>query len=198
MVPRFGELAALQTDGERLLVAQNGLFLEIRRPWLRIVRKVGGFEVATAIPYGRVDPATELNCGRVPPELVGEFADMARAAMPNETGAWIVWHPDSRAFRIVPLVALSHSAGHLVYERPVLEDGEVMVMDCHSHGASEAFFSRTDNSDDCHDTKLAFVLGNCGSAHPSIALRLCAKGIFERMSDIPVSWRQAVAAKEVA
>lgn len=198
MVTLFDTLEPLQTDGERLLVAKNGLFLEIRRPWLRLVRRVGGFDVGTAIPYGTVTPDTQLLCGPVPPALVGQFADLARTSMPNEAGAWIVWHAGSGVFRLVRLVILSHGASHLVYERPVLEGGEVLVMDCHSHGAAEAFFSRTDDADDRHDTKLAFVLGHCGSDQPSMALRLCAKGIFEPINEIPMAWHLAVGARRAA
>lgn len=196
MVPTRETVAPMDQQGERLLIASNGVFLEISRPWLRLVRQIAVYSVTTAIPYGEVAEVTELRCGPVPPALIAEFANLAQAAMPNETGAWIVWSEASQMFRLVPLPAISRSAGHLNYERPELRDGEVLVVDAHSHGAAEAFFSRTDDADDRHDVKLAFVLGNCGSDRPSMALRLCAKGIFEK-SSIPGSWRQAVADREV-
>ncbi|WP_163113383.1 DUF2016 domain-containing protein, partial [Acinetobacter baumannii] len=74
------------------LVGTNGVFLEVVRPWLRVVRKIASYEVETAVPYGTVNEETELPCGQLPAELVGQFGEMARASMPNETGAWIVWN----------------------------------------------------------------------------------------------------------
>lgn len=196
MVPRHGPLAAMERPGERLLIAANGIFLEIARPWLRVVRRLGAFQHRTAIPYGEAEAATELHCGRVPAHLIGEFAAMARAAHPKETGAWIVWNGASAAFRLIPVRILEHSGGHLKYERPVLAGDDVLVVDCHSHGCHPAFFSATDDADDCHDVKFAFVIGNCAAMTPSMALRLCAKGIFETVEKVPSEW-YAAAREEV-
>ncbi len=197
MVPKFGGLAPLSGSGERMLVGANGVFLEVVRPWLRVVRKIAIYEVETAVPYGTVKEETELPCGQLPAELVGQFGEMARASMPNETGAWIVWNCVSCEFRLVPVAILDHGSGHLRYDRPALQENEHLVMDCHSHGAFEAFFSGTDNQDDRHDVKFAFVLGNCASVGPSMALRLCVKGIFERVHEIPTAWRQQFGIREV-
>ncbi|AZG17098.1 PRTRC system protein A [Cupriavidus pauculus] len=196
MVPRFGQLAAMDRPGERLLIASNGVFLEIARPWIRVVRRLGAFSHRTAIPYGEVAEATDLRCGRVPAALIGEFAAMARAAHPKETGAWIVWNAASATFRLVPVGILEHSGGHLKYERPALAADDVLVVDCHSHGSHPAFFSDTDDEDDRHDVKFAFVMGNCGAYTPSMALRLCAKGLFERVERVPGDW-YAAAREEV-
>jgi PRTRC genetic system protein A len=196
MVPRFGALATMERPGERLLIAANGVFLEIVRPWLRVVRHLGAFQHRTAIPYGEAAETTELRCGRIPAELIGEFAAMARAAHPKETGGWVVWNADSASFRLVPVEILEHSGGHLKYERPSLAADDVLVVDCHSHGRHPAFFSPTDDDDDRHDVKFAFVMGNCDAATPSMALRLCAKGIFEQVEKVPADW-YAAAREEV-
>lgn len=196
MVPRFGELPSMKEPGERLLVAANGIFLEIARPWVRVVRQLGAFQHRTAIPYGEAAEATELHCGRVPADLIGEFAAMARGAHPKETGAWIVWNAASTAFRLIPVGILEHSGGHLKYARPELADNDVLIVDCHSHGSHPAFFSATDDADDFHDVKFAFVMGNCAAVTPSMALRLCAKGIFETVEKIPREW-YAAAREEV-
>lgn len=192
MVPRFAALSPLERSGERLLIAENGVFLEIARPWLRVVRRLGAFQHRTAIPYGKANDDTVLHCGRVPADLIRRFADMARAAHPKETGAWIVWNTGTGAFRLEPVTILEHSASHLRYERPSMANDDVLVVDCHSHGQAPAFFSATDDEDDRHDVKFAFVLGNCASAVPSMALRLCAKGIFEMVERIPADWYHAL------
>ncbi|MGU7775657.1 PRTRC system protein A [Burkholderia sp. MR1-5-21] len=191
MVPSREPVEPMARPGERLLIASDGVYLEILRPWVCLVRRIARYEVSTAVPYGKVEETTALMCGQIPAELVAEFHAMARAALPNEAGAWIVWNSVMGTFRIVALPSLSHGPGHLVYERPRLAEGEWLVVDCHSHGAGPAFFSRTDNQDDRHDVKFALVLGRCDRT-PSIALRLCAKGIFEKFERAPESWAAAL------
>ncbi len=198
MVPGREPLVPLDKPGERLLIAANGIFLEIVRPWIRIVRRIAEYRVATAIPYGKYDEVTDLRCGPVPPALIAQFYGQTREALPNETGAAIAWHESTGKFRLVPLKPISHSPSHLEYERPVLHSGEHLVVDCHSHGTGRAFFSRTgihnDDDDDRHDVKFALVLGNC-DREPSTAMRLCAKGIFENFGKIPQPWADALSAE---
>lgn len=192
MVPSREPVESMTRLGERMLIGSNGVFLEVVRPWIRVVRRIAMYHAPTAIPYGEVSAVTELRCGPVPPALIAEFHAMAREAFPNEAGAWIVWNQMSRKFRLIPVLSLSHGPSHLEYERPTLADGEWLVVDCHSHGHWEAYFSMTDNKDDCYDVKFAFVLGNC-DRDPSRVLRLCVKGIFENFTDVPEPWAVALA-----
>jgi PRTRC genetic system protein A len=196
MVPRSEPVAEMQAAGERLLMAENGVFLEIRRSWISLIRQIAQFHVRTAVPYGRVAESTRLLFDRIPPDLVGQFASMARRAHPNETGAWIVWSPATQAFRLAPVVIKSHGTDSLDYDPPALLGDEELVMDCHSHGAHPAYFSPTDNKDDRHDVKMALVIGNCDRPNPSIAARLCAKGLFEETERVPQAWYEAVWATE--
>jgi len=196
MVPRNEAVAEMHAPGERLLVAENGVFIEIRRPWLSLVRQIAEFNVRTAVPYGRISASTRLLCETIPADLVGTFSAMARKAHPMETGAWIVWSPSTQAFRLAPVGIVAHTAGSLRYQPPALASDEVLVMDCHSHGAHPAYFSSTDNEDDRHDVKMSLVIGNCDRPSPSIAVRLCAKGIFEETERAPLTWYQAVRVAE--
>jgi PRTRC genetic system protein A len=198
MVPRGEPVAAMESAGERLLIAENGVFLEIRRSWISLVRRIAQFDVQTPVPYGRAAESTTVSFGSIPAGLVGQFAVMAREAVPNETGAWIVWSASTRTFRLAPVHIISHDAGSLRYERPSLSGDEVLVVDCHSHGRHTAYFSETDNEDDRHDVKMALVIGNCDKPRPSIAARLCAKGIFEETGRVPSAWYQAVWKSEAA
>lgn len=198
MVPRREPVAPMLAAGERLLIGENGVFIEIDLPWLSVVRRIAAYTVPTAIPYGKVVESTVLRCGPVPPGLVGQFADLARLAHPMETGAWIVWSTTRKQFRLAPVVVLSQSTGSLIYGRPQLGPDEVRIVDCHSHGGHPAYFSTTDNEDDRHDVKFALVVGNCGSNVPSMALRLCAKGIFEDVERVPSTWYAAVMRRAAA
>ncbi|AOJ10062.1 PRTRC system protein A [Burkholderia mayonis] len=192
MVPTREPMEPMERIGERLLIGSNGVFIEVVRPWIRFVRRIAMHHTYMAIPYGQVGEVTELNCGPVPPALIAEFKAMARAAFPNETGAWIVWNHATRAFRFIPLHSLSHGPSHLEYERPDLADGEWLVVDCHSHGQWPAYFSITDNKDDEYDVKFALVLGNCDK-QMSRVLRFCGKGIFENHRDVPEPWAEVLA-----
>ncbi|MEQ0776553.1 PRTRC system protein A [Paraburkholderia tropica] len=196
MVPTREPVAPMGGPGERLLIASNGVFLEISRPWVRLVRRLSSFDWRTPVPYGAAAEHTDLKCGPVPAGLVAQFAQMASAALPNEAGAWIVWNAESGDFRLVPLSSLSHGPGYLHYERPELQAGECLVVDCHSHGHSRAYFSSTDDRDDQHDVKFALVLGNCDRT-PSVALRLCIKGRFEVAGTVPQNWLAALAGEVV-
>jgi PRTRC genetic system protein A len=192
MVPRKEPVAEMQAAGERLLMAENGVFLEIRRNWISLVRQIAQFHVRTAVPYGRVVESTRLTFDRIPVDLIGQFASMARQACPNETGAWIVWSSTTQAFRLAPVAIITHDSGSLKYEPPALAGDEELVMDCHSHGRHPAYFSSTDNQDDRHDVKMALVIGNCDRSNPSIAARLCAKGLFEETERVPQAWYEAI------
>lgn len=192
MVPSHEPVEPMTRLGERLLIGRNGVFLEVVRPWIRTVRRIAMYHEFTPVPYGEVSEVTELHCGPVPPALIAEFHAMTRVAFPNEIGAWIVWNQKSCGFRLIPLHSLSHGPSHLAYEGPNLADRESLVVDCHSHGQWPAYFSITDNKDDRHDVKFAFVLGNCDQK-PSRVLRLCVKGIFENLPDVPEPWAAALA-----
>ncbi|AOY97583.1 hypothetical protein BKK79_37240 (plasmid) [Cupriavidus sp. USMAA2-4] len=190
-MPRFEPLPPLARPGERLVVGSNGLFLEISRPWIHLVRRIAAFNVPTAIPYGAVVAATDFRCGRVPPDLVEAFARLAREAFPLETAAWVVWNENTLQFRLQRLTLPLQGPNRLEYERPRLPAGDHIVIDCHSHGAHGAGFSPTDDADDRFDVKLAAVLGHCNRPRMSVAMRLCAKGIFETFHKLPAAWRSA-------
>ena len=69
--------------------------------------------------------------------------------------------------------------GHVKVNLPTLEEDEHMVMDLHSHGLTDAFFSRTDNKDDAEvRLKIAGVIGNLDKPEVTTSFRLCANGVF--------------------
>ena len=71
--------------------------------------------------------------------------------------------------------------GHVKVNLPTLEEDEHMIMDLHSHGLTEAFFSRTDNKDDRGATKIAGVIGNLDKPEATASFRLCANGVFVQL-----------------
>lgn len=181
MVPRFSTLSPLAQSGHRFLMGSNGLWLEIKRPWLHA--RVQLTEPApVAMPYGTVEPVVDLALPSLSLELLRQFTDMARASCPIESAVWIVWNESSGQLALRQLPVLSAGAGHVHFERPQLAPGEHLVIDLHSHGASRAYFSQQDDLDDRGEVKISGVFGHCHQEHLSVKFRLCLLGKFIPLS----------------
>lgn len=183
MVPRFGQFEPLTRPGHRFLVAADGLWIEVRRAWLYVRRRIAA-QSQVAMPYGQLDPLVQFTCPAVPTGLVQQFSALARRDCPIEVAGWIVWNEHSNAFDFRAMDPLSASAGHIRYDRPALAAGEHLVIDWHSHGTGRAFFSGTDNRDDAGEVKVSGVLGRCDQDRLDMALRLCVLGIYIKLDAV--------------
>lgn len=179
IVPRHSEFHALQENGHRFLLAADGMYLEVRRPWLHFIHRLAE-QTAVAMPYGRIEAKTELAFGRIGAALplLQEFAKKAADAWPNETGDMLVW--DGAEGKLVSdnVTVLDATPGSLRYESRALGDHESIAFDLHSHGSLSAFFSGTDNQDDAGSVKISGVLGEVDGATPSALFRLCVLGLY--------------------
>ncbi|WP_247538466.1 PRTRC system protein A [Ralstonia pseudosolanacearum] len=181
-VPKFAALKELEEVGHRFLATAEGLFVEVRRPWLHVIQPVAPLNGQTVRPpYGTVEPKVKLAFGRLGATfpMVRAFIEAARQAAPNEHAAWVIW--DSRtgdlAYRELQITDTTPDA--ISYDRPKLEDHESLVVDMHSHGSLAAFFSEQDNLDDAGEVKISCVVGNLVDGKtPSIQFRLCVLGMF--------------------
>lgn len=180
MVPRFETFEPLDRPGHRFLVAADGLWLEVRRSWLYARQRIARQE-AVAMPYGVLAPAITFLCPPIPAAIVQQFSALARRECPSEAAGWVVWNEDTGSFVFREVEAISASAGHIRYHRPMLEAGEHLVMDWHSHGTGKAFFSGTDNGDDRGEVKVSGVLGCCDQERVDMAIRLCLLGTFIKL-----------------
>lgn len=178
-VPKFSPFEPLANNGERIVMAANGTFLEVRRSWARFVRKVGG--ISTIVPFGNLDESTQFFSSKLPRELLSEFVRWSREDSHVEIGANIVWNEVSNTFRLLRSRTLHGTGSHLEYEIPDLEPYEHIVIDCHSHSHHGAFFSPTDDADDAHAVKMAFVVGNCNLHKQTMKMRLCIRGQFQNL-----------------
>ena len=181
-LPRRQALAPLDVAGHRYLVAEQGLYLEVRREWIRAILPLAASQVSLPFGAGPKGPEIELLCGAIPRSLLTEFAQMAQAGLPNEVAAWVIWNGQTRQFRLLPLVARFASAALIEYERPELEPGWHLVLDLHSHPSWPASFSSQDDADDAGagEVKLCGVLGLV-STKPEWAFRLAAGGLFHNI-----------------
>jgi PRTRC genetic system protein A len=178
-VPRHSEFCALPRNGHRFLVAADGLYLEVRRPWLHFIHRLAE-QSAVAMPYGTIEPRTELAFGRLGAalELFRAFADRARREAPNEWACAIGWDAERAQLVNLDVSILDNSPSSLRYEMPPLPESVSLVVDLHSHGHLPAFFSGTDNRDDAGSVKIAGVFGDLDKPNPTAAFRLCVLGLY--------------------
>ena len=185
MMPRHTNFAPLEANGHRFIVAADGLWIEVRRPWLYLI-----WPVATApisLPYGEVlaedmDFAFDLD-GAEFQQLLERFSVEAAAALPAEHAAWFVWDEQRQTLQYQPLIADEASPGGIKFHRPALPDHQHLAVDVHSHGTMAPFFSGTDDEDDAGEVKLSYVLGHMGREEESWSARLCAHGLFINFDD---------------
>lgn len=179
--PKFSDLAALDRNGERIVLASNGAFLEVCRPWARIVTQVGP-ALAMTVPFGELKEAVEYKAGKLPTALLEQFIEWSQRESEVEIGAVITWNENTGEYALLRSKSNHATSGSLDYVLPALAQGVHIVVDCHSHSHHGAYFSHVDDKDDQHAVKFAFVVGHCNTNKPSIASRLCVRGVFKQLA----------------
>jgi PRTRC genetic system protein A len=185
MVPIIGSVHSMENNGHRYLMANNGVWLQVKRNWLNAVLPITT-EPKVTVPYGAVN----IECKMVafPKQLMQEFGAFAKEQYPKECAARIILNNLSKSFHLEKMVPTSVSNGHVSYSIPVLNSDEELVVDIHSHGSYDAFFSDQDNKDDAAEVKVSAVIGypNGTEQAPNWCFRLCVNGLFEKLSPIQI------------
>lgn len=175
MVPLHGEFHPLDRFGHRFLAAKDGLWLEARKPWGRVLWPLAQ-QAAVPMPFGRlkqsISPEFDL-----PRAMLLRFHEAALAANPKEVGAAIIWDSRARALHYHPCEPISSGIGTLRQRWPRLEPHESVAIDLHSHGPLDASFSMTDRADTGAEFVLAGVLGRVNEADPQVVLSLFVCGL---------------------
>lgn len=178
MVPYFGTFEPLETNGQRILMASNGIWMEVRVAWIYLRIQVAP-PLKVNVPYGAVEPAMEFAFGKLPRAMVSQFIDIAKLHSPNECAAWVVWNQTTNSIRLQLLDdVVTVGQGHVVNNLPTLDEDDHMILDLHSHGTTKAYFSKTDNKDDRGICKIAGVVGNLDGGITT-SFRLCVNGLFK-------------------
>ena len=60
VVPAKLEFFPLQENGHRFLLAGDGLYLEVRRPWLHFIRIIADHQSGVRIPFGQANQTVPL------------------------------------------------------------------------------------------------------------------------------------------
>src|SRR5437867_12079964 len=88
--PLFGVLPAMG-NGQRVIVASNGVFVQVKRDWLDCVERLGGIDAAMPLPYGKMTPSVCFTLGTIPIALLDAFIAAGRAGLPNEIAGGLVY-----------------------------------------------------------------------------------------------------------
>lgn len=178
MVPRYSPLDPLHGPGHRFLAAADGLWLEVRRPWLRLVWPLC-CQAEVKMPYGELEPSMEFSFDKVPEEFFRRFIKDAEDAHPIECSAWLVWNEEREWLEYRKLRTIAGTSASLNVERPPLLPHEHLAVDIHSHGGDiPAFFSPEDDRDDRGEVKIGVVVGNVNSETTNVVMRLSVLGLF--------------------
>lgn len=175
MQPRYGELPPCPVQTHRYVAAQDGLYLQARTAGLDLCLRVAPVEQGP-LPYGSLREHVRLAGGRIPWPLYQTICREAARAAPAEW-ACLVLHDPEQGYRLhIPRVA-SRSAGHIRYLTGDYDPDQV-VIDLHTHGLGDAFFSATDDADDrAGGIYLSVVLGRCVAGSPPMQVtRVVAHG----------------------
>lgn len=156
-------------DGVRYVLARNGIWQDIESNWIRIRQRIG----SAPLPFGKVSSSVQLKCSFPSINLWREFVKEAHKLFPNEVAALFVWNAVSGDWRMAMRKAISSSQEHIDYENPDISPDEVAIIDVHSHGELNAFFSSIDDMDDAGSLKISAVLG-CLHDEPELLIRFNA------------------------
>jgi len=184
-VPRFGPLNDAEELGQRVLVASNGVFLEIRRSWLQCTVRIGELPRTPPLPYGSLTEHIAFTFGVIPIALLEEFIAIGRNGLPNEVAGALIYHRSSNTLRLAIHDAIKAGPAEIRYRMPVLGPEEEVAVDLHTHGRLPAFWSSTDDADD-QGVKVCGVFGDLHREKPSAAFRLAINGQFR---ELPHPWR---------
>lgn len=174
-MPRFGSLP-VHASGQRMLLAGNGLFVQMRTPWLNCTTRVA--DVGMHLPFGPLDETITFAFGVIPVGLLERFIEAARLALPNETAGALIFNVRTRGLRLVMHEAVAAGPGHVSYRIEDLSDDELLAVDLHSHGRLHAFWSAEDDRDD-QGIRVCGVFGNLDQPRPSARFRLVLNGLFK-------------------
>lgn len=185
-MPRYGELPPLE-NGQRLVLGCNGLFLEVKSPWLRCCTRIAELPRRLPLGFGEVAERLSFTFGTIPLALLHEFIAIARDALPNEVAGALVYDCDSRALSLRMHRPIAASASSIRYRIAAMAAHELLAIDLHSHGRLDAFWSGTDDADD-RGIRVCGVFGRVDRARPSARFRLALNGHFV---ELPCPWDDA-------
>lgn len=188
-MPRYGLLQDMP-NGQRVIVAANGVFVQVKLDWLDCVQRLMPCLPGMRLPYGQAEERLAFSFGVLPIRLIEAFVEQGRRALPNEAAGALVYSRLTRSLRLVVCEALRSSPVRIDYRLPALADDETVAVDLHTHGHGAPFWSADDDRDD-QGIKVAGVFGCLHHDRPSAEFRLVLNGMYRAL---PHPWQTIVPA----
>lgn len=151
------------------LVAENGVFIRAHNPLIKATVCISDVEIRGLSPFKE---NIELTHGKIPRRLYDLALSVLIAGSDREQYLAITWENEYR----LKIPTQERNSASVKYEKLPYP-----VMDIHSHGHMEAFFSCTDDSDE-KGLRLYMVVGRLDTLLPEVKLRLGAYGYFIPLS----------------
>lgn len=141
------------------------------------------------MPYGFFDSSVDgsdvdffLDAGKIPGKLLDEIIAFFRKDPEKEAAAQIFYDAERKEYRVHYPPQEAGSCSVVFRRDPELENDCVLMMDVHSHGRMQAFFSTVDDHDE-KGTRLFLVIGRLDKA---VQCRLRA-GIAGSYREVPIA-----------
>lgn len=183
IAPRFGSLPEMGL-GQRLVVAANGLFVQVKLDWLDCIRCLTPQGVGLPLPYGAVEDRLRFAFGVLPIQLIERFIEAGRQSLPNEAAGALIYSRTSGRLRLALCEPVRCSPARIDYRVPPMAADESLAVDLHTHGCASAFWSDDDNRDD-RGIKIAGVFGRLHEPQPDACFRLVINGLYR---PLPHPW----------
>lgn len=182
--PRFGELPPM-TNGQRVVVASNGLFVQIKLDWLDCMQRLTPAAPGMPLPYGAVHESLAFSFGVLPIRLIEAFVELGRRGLPNEVAGALIYSRRTGALRLAMCEPVRSSPARIDYRMPMLADDETLAVDLHTHSRAAPFWSADDDRDD-QGIKVAGVFGCLHHDQPRAEFRLVLNGTYRAL---PHPWQ---------
>lgn len=160
--------------------AQNGVFAHAQRPGLHVLlpisvhtQPIKGLVALT--PFVKLRP-------RVPEMLMQRMLTLANHELPNEVLFHLVLRNDQWQLITPEQIQSPQSCTPALTE--LGSSTQSALIEIHSHGTMPAYFSQTDDQDECNGFRIYGVLGKLHSYNPELLLRV---GLFGHAYTIPAS-----------
>ena len=147
------------------IIAENGLFIRAQNPLIKATACISSVEIRGLPP---LEEQIELVNGKIPGRLYDLSLAILMANSEMEQYLAITWE---NGYRLTAPFQERSEASVKYHTLPSL------IMDIHSHGYFEAFFSGTDNKDE-QGLRFYMVVGRLDTLLPEVELRLGAYGYF--------------------
>lgn len=144
------------------------------------------------MPYGIFDRRADgkevdfhLCAGKIPGNILRDIIAFFKKEPNMEAAVQVFYDTETREYELYYPEQKTSACSVVFMRNPQLEADKVLVMDAHSHGSMEAFFSSIDDYDE-KGTRLFLVMGKLDRKKPEWRLRAGIAGFYKNLwlSDI--------------